>query len=132
MTNSNPIRTTPITGRANRQDRRVRLIEESVLVLRGDWPAIASGLCDSVNRAAGLVFLTPATLDGAIDERSRESLRLVEQLYGSQVAAEVERRADIAPTPACGDRDATRPRHRIRLRRHTGAHGSPTPPDPVA
>lgn len=49
MATSDITRLTPITTRADRHDERVRLIEESVLLLRGDWPAVATGLCESIN-----------------------------------------------------------------------------------
>lgn len=92
--------TTPLTSRADRHDERVRLIEESILLIRGDWPAVATGLCESVNRAAGLLFPTTRELDEAIETTSQESLRLVEQLYGCDAAAEVQRLAAALSEPA--------------------------------
>lgn len=99
MAISDTIRTTPITTKADRRDQRVRLIEESVLLVRGDWPAVATGLCESVNRAAGLVFPKPRALDEAIRQTCRESLRLVEHLYGVEAAVEVQRLAAVGPGP---------------------------------
>ena len=100
--------TTPLTGRADRHDERVRLIEESILLIRGDWPAVATGLCESVNRAAGLLFPTTRELDEAIETTSQESLRLVEQLYGCDAAAEVQRLA--APGASAVLSEPARPR----------------------
>lgn len=84
---------TPLTTRADRADERVRLIEEAVLLIRGEWPAVAGGLCDSVNRSAGLFFPPPRELDEAIQRTSKESLRVVEELYGHRSALEVMRLA---------------------------------------
>lgn len=118
--------TTPLTSRADRHDKRVRLIEESILLIRGDWPAVATGLCESVNRAAGLLFPTTRELDEAIETTSQESLRLVEQLYGCDAAAEVQRLAaansDPAPQPM-GARRQRRlhfPGHQRRVHAHAG------------
>jgi hypothetical protein len=86
---------TPITTKADRRDERVRLIEESVLLMRGDWPALTTGLCESVNRAAGLLFPSKQSLEDAIRETSRESLGLVERLYGDAAVAEVQSRAAV-------------------------------------
>lgn len=108
MAPSDPIRTTPITAKADRRDPRVRLIEESVLLVRGDWPAVAIGLCESVNRAAGLVFPMPTALDEAIRQTSRESLRLVEHLYGVEAAAEVRHLAAVSPNSDLRPVDRTR------------------------
>lgn len=128
MSTTDTIRTTPLTDRADRRDERVRLIEESLLVLRGDWPAIGIGLCESVNRAAGPWFSTPGELDLAIEETSAEALRLVRELYGPEVVGEVERLAAVgaeaAPEPRTSPpslRDRLHlPRHDRRLRPHAG------------
>lgn len=127
-------RTTPITARADRSDERVRLIEESVLLIRGEWPAVATGLCESINRAAGLVFPSPRALDDAIRETSRESLRLVEKLYGDEAAAEVQRSAAARTQTHPADRATPAPYPRPSplafLRRTPPArprHGASTP-----
>ena len=118
--------TTPLTSRADRHDERVRLIEESILLIRGDWPAVATGLCESVNRAAGLLFPTTKELDEAIETTSQESLRLIEQLYGCNAAAEVQRLAaansDPAPRPIATRRQRRLhlPGHQRRVRVHAG------------
>lgn len=93
MSGSDSTPITPITTKADRRDERVRLIEESVLLMRGEWPAVATGLCESVNRAAGLLFPSTAALEDAIRETSRESLGLVERLYGEEALADVQSRA---------------------------------------
>jgi hypothetical protein len=77
---------TPLTPRADRGDPRVRLIEEAVLLIRGEWPAVAAGLCESVNRASGLLFVHAAELDEAIERTSREALLVVHRLYGREAA----------------------------------------------
>lgn len=107
MAASDTIRTTPITAKADRRDERVRLIEESVLLIRGEWPAVASGLCESINRAAGLVFTSRRTLEEAVRETSRESLRLVESLYGDEAVAEVQRLAAAGREPEPHPADGT-------------------------
>jgi len=118
--------TTPLTSRADRHDERVRLIEESILLIRGDWPAVATGLCESVNRAAGLLFPTTRELDEAIEMTSQESLRLVEQLYGCDAAADVQRLAAADSNPALRSMGAGRqrrlhlPGHQRRVRAHAG------------
>lgn len=114
MPATDTIRTTPLTSRADRRDERVRLIEESVLLIRGDWPAIAIGLCERVNRAVGLLISTPRELDEAIGETCEESLRLVEQLYGHDAVLEVRRLAAHGgePTP---DPAGTAVRRRLHL-----------------
>lgn len=126
MATSDLTPTTPLTSRADRHDERVRLIEESILLIRGEWPAVATGLCESVNRAAGLLFPTTGELDEAIQATSRESLRLVEQLYGCDAAAEVQRLAAAGSEPAPQPTGAGRPRRlhfpgrRQRVRVHAG------------
>ncbi len=82
-------RMTPLTGRADRADARVRTIEEAVLLIRGEWPAVADGLCESVNRAAGIFFAPARELDDAIGRTSEEALRVVERLYGPDSATAV-------------------------------------------
>jgi hypothetical protein len=78
--------TTPLTPRADRDDPRVRLIEEAVLLIRGDWPAVAGGLCESVNRASGLLFTHTTEMEEAIERTSREALLVVGRLYGREAA----------------------------------------------
>ncbi len=125
MAATDTTRMTPLSGRADRRDERVRLIEESVLLIRGDWPAIALGLCERVNRAVGLIVSTPRELDEAIRDTCAESLQLVRELYGRDAALEVERLAglnEIAPAPP---RPARRhrlhlPRPHRRIRAHAG------------
>jgi len=117
METSEITRTTPITSRADRRDERVRLIEESVLLIRGDWPAVAAGLCESVNRAAGLFFPTTRELDLAIRRTSQESLRLVERLYGHEATVEVQRLAANSTDPG------GRPVEEAERRRHVHLPG---------
>ncbi len=126
MTATDTTRMTPLTGRADRRDERVRLIEESVLLIRGDWPAIALGLCERVNRAVGVIVSTPRELDEAIRDTCSESLRLVRELYGRDAVLEVERLAardgGAAPSPA---RPTFRRRlHLPRPHRRIRAHAS--------
>ncbi|MBS1845572.1 MAG: hypothetical protein JST53_14240 [Actinobacteria bacterium] len=108
-------RTTPLSDRVDRADERVRLIEEAVLLIRGDWPAIATGLCERVNSSVGLIFSTPGQLDEAIRDTSAEAMLLVQELYGHEGVAQVERMAAIAEPPA-PVRARPRPRHRLHLR----------------
>jgi hypothetical protein len=91
---------TPLTSRADRSDERIRLIEEAVLLIRGDWQAVACGLCERVNRETGLIFTQPDALDQAIEETAEEALRIVERLYGHDAALEVRRRAAVTQPDA--------------------------------
>jgi hypothetical protein len=91
---------TPITSRADRGDERVRLIEEAVLLIRGEWPAVASGLCESVNRAAGIFSFRASELQDAIQSTYEEAMRVVDRLYGHDATLEVQRLA-LAQPPAC-------------------------------
>jgi hypothetical protein len=122
-------RRTPITSRADREDERVRLLEEAVLLIRGEWPALAYGLCESVNRASGLVFVSASALQEAIKETVAEALRLVEGLYGHDAVLDVQRLATVAPEPQVppATHDAV-PRSRVHLpsrsRRRLRAHAS--------
>ena len=84
---------TPITPKADRSDRRVRLLEEAVLQLRGQWPAAATGLCMSVNSTFGFTLGGKAARQEQIEESVDEALRLVEALYGPSAVTEVYRRA---------------------------------------
>lgn len=95
MRASEASRRTPITGRIDRGDRRVRLIEEAILLIRGEWPAVACGLCESVNRARGLLFAQPSALDQAIEEAASEAERLVTALFGPEALVDVRRLASV-------------------------------------
>jgi hypothetical protein len=120
MTAEHTPRTTPLTSRADRGDERVRLIEEAVLLIRGDWPAIAMGLCERVNRSVGLIVSTPRELDEAIRDTCVEAMLLVQELYGHDGVVEVERMAALADATAAAP---ARPRthHRLHLPRpHRG------------
>lgn len=75
---------TPISRRADRGDPRIRFLEEAVLLIRGDWPATACGLCETVNRAHGLIFARPRELDHLVSTAADEASRLVEALYGPE------------------------------------------------
>jgi hypothetical protein len=86
---------TPITSKADRSDRRVRLLEEAILQLRGQWPAAATGLCMAVNSTFGFTLSGgKAARQEQIQESVDEALRLVEVLYGPSAVAEVHRRAE--------------------------------------
>ena len=90
---------TPLTSRADRGDERVRLIEEAVLLIRGEWPGVACGLCETVNRSTGLIIAPPGALDESIERTADEAIRVVEGLYGSEAAFEVRRLAAVDPHP---------------------------------
>ncbi|MFN8163553.1 MAG: hypothetical protein U0R26_06925 [Solirubrobacterales bacterium] len=107
-------RRTPITSRADRADERVRLIEEAVLLIRGEWPAAACGLCETVNRASGLLFVPSTDFREAIEETAREALRLVEGLYGHDAVLEVRHLAAADPNVAAITHDSA-PRRRVQL-----------------
>jgi hypothetical protein len=109
-------RSTPITGRANRGDERIRLIEEAVLMVRGEWPGVATGLCETVNRATALRLAPAGEREETITRTADEAMRVVEGLFGQDAALEVRRRA--ATSPRCTDAGDTHHagRHRrIRL-----------------
>ena len=85
---------TPITPKADRSDRRVRLLEEAVLVLRGQWPAAATGMCMSVNTLFGFTLARhEEEREETIEASTEEALRLVEALYGPEAVNDVYRRA---------------------------------------
>ena len=121
-------RMTPLTGRADRGDTRVRLIEEAVLLIRGEWPAVADGLCESVNRAAG--FFAPAReLEEAIERSSEEAARVVERLYGADAARALRTAASVpVPVPAPQPDRAVLPIHAAarRRKRDRGTRPQPT------
>jgi hypothetical protein len=91
---------TPLSTRVDRSDERIRLIEEAVLLIRGEWPAVACGLCEMVNRETGLIITLPDALDQAIEETAEEAMGIVERLYGRDAAVEVRRRAGVAQSDA--------------------------------
>jgi hypothetical protein len=119
-------RKTPLSSRADRGDERVRLIEEAVLLIRGDWPAIAMGLCERVNRSVGLIVSTSRELDEAIRDTCAEAMLLVQELYGHDGVAEVERMAALTEEPATvrartrGSRRQRQSGPHRRLRIHAG------------
>jgi hypothetical protein len=84
---------TAITGRADRNDYRIRLLEEAIVELRGDLPAAASGLTETVNRAYGSFFVRPREREEALREATEEALLLVDDLYGPEAVVAVRRRA---------------------------------------
>lgn len=107
---------TPISGKVDRRDERVRVIEEAVLMMRGEWPAAASGLCETVNRATG-VFAPAGELSAAIEEASAEAERLIERLYGHDALLEVR---DLA-----GVEERSRAPHTATARRRLRAPSAP-------
>ena len=84
---------TPLTAKADRCDPRIRLLEEAILTLRGEWPGAATGLCMSVNSLYGFTLTGKDARGRMVSENTAEALRLVERLYGSDEVAEVRRRA---------------------------------------
>jgi hypothetical protein len=84
---------TPITPKADRSDPRVRLLEEAVLELRGEWPTASTGLCMKVNSLYGFSLNDRGARQEQISECVDEALRLVEALGGPAAVAEVYRRA---------------------------------------
>lgn len=122
-------RRTPITSRVDRSDGRIRMIEEAVLLIRGEWPAVACGLCETVNRATGLIVAPPKALDETIEQTAGEAERLVEALYGHEAILDVKRLAAVGQ-----DSEGTSaphrafPRRRVRLpapsHRRLRFHGS--------
>jgi hypothetical protein len=84
---------TPITVKADRADPEVRVLEEAILMLRGQWPAAATGICMSVNTLFGFSLTGRRDRDRLVDESVAEALRLVEALYGKAAVDEVYRRA---------------------------------------
>ena len=107
---------TPISSKVDRRDERVRVIEEAVLMMRGEWPAAASGLCETVNRATG-VFTPTGELSAAIEEASAEAERLIERLYGHDALLEVR---DLA-----GVEERSRAAHTAAARRRLRAPSAP-------
>jgi hypothetical protein len=116
MTEEQMTRRTPISGRANRSDERIRLIEEAVLMVRGEWPGVATGLCETVNRATGIGIGPADEREETIERTADEAVRIVEGLYGPEAAVEVRRLAAVGPEcagPAGGH--AGRRHRRLRL-----------------
>jgi hypothetical protein len=113
MTRQETTRSTPITGKVDRGDERVRRIEEAVLLLRGEWPATAYGLCETVNRATGLIIAPAGALDEALERTADEAMRIVESLYGGEAVSEVRRLAavDRQSSPRSTPRGAKRRFH---------------------
>src|SRR5690349_11952006 len=112
---------TPITAKADRSDPRIRLLEEAILALRGQWPAAATGLCMSVNSLYGFTLTGNEARVRMIDESVDEALRLVENLYGPEVLAEVrqharsdssDQEAGAAPGPRSAEGGLERPSSR--------------------
>jgi hypothetical protein len=103
---------TPITAKADRSDCRVRLLEEAILMLRGQWPSAATGLCMSVNSLYGFTLTGKQARRRMINESVAEALRLVEALYGPNAIAEVHQRA-TADHP--DQRPSPRPSRPLRL-----------------
>jgi hypothetical protein len=84
---------TPITPKADRSDPEVRILEEAIIMLRGQWPAAATGICMSVNTLFGFSLGGGRDRQRLVDENVAEVLRLVEALYGKAAVDEVYRRA---------------------------------------
>ncbi len=116
---------TPLTTKADRSDQRIRLIEEAVLLIRGEWPSVAFGLCERVNRETGLVITPRDALDRAIDQTADEAVRVVEALYGHDAALEVQRRAASLPEAGASPAQGGRRRRIPMLRGLSAAAGSP-------
>ena len=93
MATKEQIRATALTSRADRCDRRVRLLEEAIVELRGELPAAVSGLTETVNRAFGIGFSARGEREEVLRGTTAEALRLVTDLYGEQAVGEVRRRA---------------------------------------
>ena len=98
---------TPLTPRADRSDRDVRLFEETILALRGWWPATATGLCVSANSLFGFSFGGGAANERTFRARLQEALRLLEALDGPGA---VERVRTLANAEVKTDRHAVRTR----------------------
>jgi hypothetical protein len=106
----------------DRSDERIRLIEEAVLLIRGEWPAVACGLCERVNRETGLIITPRNALDQAIEETADEAIRVVEGLYGHDAARQVQRRATVDQfNPPSATHGARRRRARLRSSPRPGA-----------
>jgi hypothetical protein len=97
----------------DRSDERIRLIEEAVLLIRGEWQSVAYGLCERVNRETGWIITQTDALDRTIEETADEAMRVVERLYGHEAAVQVKRRAaaqlDVPSTPLGVRRRGLRP-----------------------
>src|SRR5205809_5265462 len=93
MKDSQLVRHTQRTPKANRTDPKVRLFEEAILRLRGRWPAMATALCTDLNRLYGFGIGGKAVRERLVESRVEETLRLVEALYGPAKADEVRRSA---------------------------------------
>ena len=102
---------TPITPKADRSDRRIRLLEEAVLMLRGQWPSAATGLCMSVNSLYGFTLTGKQARRRMVNESVAEALRLVEALYGTNAIAEVYQRATADQPDRRPTRHPMEPKH---------------------
>ena len=88
---------TPITAKADRSHHEIRILEEAILMLRGQWPAAATGICMSINSLFGFSLGGRRDRQRMVDENVAEALRLVEALYGESAVDEVYRRAEASP-----------------------------------
>src|SRR5438270_391678 len=95
---------TPLTARADRSRQEVRLFEETVVALRGRWPATATGLCMSANPLFGFSIGGGADRDRAFTARVEEAQRLLRELEGPDAVERVRRLANRPHT----DRHAVR------------------------
>lgn len=128
MATTEIIRRTPITSRVDRNDGRIRMIEEAVLLIRGEWPAVACGLCETVNRATGLIIAPPKALDETIEKTAKEAERVVEALFGHDATLEVRRLAAVGRDSATPSARRAHRRRRVHLpspsHRRLRLHGS--------
>lgn len=85
---------TPLSRKVDRGDRRVRLLEEAILELRGERPAAALGLSEMVNRAFGFGFGGRAEREEILSRTTEEALMLVGDTYGPAAVAAVRCRAE--------------------------------------
>jgi hypothetical protein len=109
---------TPLTERADRGRRDVRVFEEAVLALRGRWPSIATGLCMDANSLFGFRLGHGSPGDYvAFRERAEEALRLLAAVDGPAAVERVKARADRDAHPG------TPARRRGRVRRFHAAAG---------
>ena len=106
---------TPLSPRADRSSRDVRMFEEAVIALRGRWPATATGLCVGANSLFGFSLGggAPGAQKQAFRDRVEEALRLLEALDGPAAVERVHSLASREPE----DRHAGRSRRASRLRR---------------
>lgn len=105
---------TPLSARADRSSRDVRIFEEAVIALRGRWPATATGLCVGANSLFGFSLSggAPGAQEGEFRARVEEALRLLEALDGPSAVERVRSLASREPE----DRHTARVRRVSRLR----------------